>query len=270
MRKQNVNIFGITIICILLMLTMVSAVPPLSVEFTGNEGFLVEANVQDYYKINEGASVHIFVFNISNGAIITSDYASCRVELTDSNGTEVLSGFPTVEDDHFHMSRNSSIVSEGGVYGLTIICNDSVMGGYKTAFFEANNYGRGLTEEVSFNFNFGMIFLMILFISSLIGLFSIDNYVAKFTLYWVCHILFVVGTFSVWQFNHGFNIAYVGLAGIYKILFYVSVTAVFPMVILSMVWIFYIHLMNDEIKKLMNRGMDEDEAYNRARSKRKW
>jgi len=59
------------------------------------------------------------------------------------------------------------------------------------------------------------------------------------------------------------------LAGVWKVMFYVSITAVFPMILLSIAWMFYIHTMNDDIKKMMDRGMDEDEAYSRSKSNRR-
>ena len=130
-------------------------------------------------------------------------------------------------------------------------------------------YGIGLTDGASSNFNNAMYFLMTLFVLALIGIFVVDGYIGKFALYWVCHVLFVIGTFSVWQFNYGYTIGYEGMAGIFKILFYTSIIAIFPLVLLSLAWIFYIHTMNDTIKGFMERGMPEDEAHERAKVKRK-
>ena len=48
--------------CMIFMISFISAVPPITTEFVGVEGFEVEANVQPYYITNEGAEVHIFVF----------------------------------------------------------------------------------------------------------------------------------------------------------------------------------------------------------------
>ena len=252
------------------MISFVSAVPPVTTEFIGVEGFDIEANVQPYYKVDEGAEIHIYVFNISNGVILTHPSVSCAVELTDHNGSVVLSGVPTAEDDHFHMTRPPNVVDTAETYALTIICNNSYMGGYKTAFFEANPYGSELTEAESTNFNWGMMFLMIFFAISFIGIFKIEHPAGKLACYWFSHLIFIIGTFSVWQFNHGHTLEYSGLAGAFKILFYVSTIAVFPMILLSIAWLFYIHTMNDDIKQMMKRGMDKDEAYSRAKEKKKW
>lgn len=253
----------------LMILPLISSPPPITSEFVGTEGFVIVANVQDYYKINEGAEVHIYVFNKSNGVLLDGTLVSCAVELTDHNGTVVLSGNPTIEGNHFHMSRPPNIVSSADTYGLTIVCNDSTLAGYKTAFFEANTYGEGLTEGRSLNFNFGMIFLMILFLMALIGAFKVEHYVGKFACYWVAHLLFIVGTFSLWQFNEGYTLATSGLLGVFKVLFYVSIISMFPMILLSLAWIFWIHVTTDEVRGMMEKGMTSEEAWSRT-SKKGW
>ena len=239
---------------------LVNAVPPITTEFVGNEGLDVEANFQDYYRINEGAEIHIFIFNISNGQKITSPDATCKVELTDRNGTALLEGFATADGDHFHMTRPSSIVTTAGSYAVTVVCNTSTIAGYKTAFFEANVLGVGLTDEVGLNFNLEMMFLFVIFILALIGLFIVENYIGKFTLYWVCHLLFMIIMFSLWQFNIGYALTYFGLAGIWKVLFYVSIVAVVPMVFLSIAWVVYIHTFNEHFEKLIDGGVSPEEA----------
>ena len=151
-------------IFILLFSSLVSAAPPVFTEFTGDTGFAIEANVQDYYKVNEGACVHIYVFNRSNGAQLSYGPVTCQVELTDHNGTVVLAGFPAEHEEHFQMCRPSSIVTKEETFGLTITCNNSVMGGYKTTFFEATDSGTsGIPIEYilifAFIFAYGLIIL---------------------------------------------------------------------------------------------------------------
>jgi len=144
------NLVKILIVMVLVM-GIVGAVPPLTTEFIGDTGLDVEANVQSYYKTNEGAEVHIFVFNKSDGQILGGDSVNCSVELTDHNGSVVLAGYPTSEDNHFHMIRPPAVVDSAEVYALTIVCNNSDVAGYKTAFFEANELGRDINEDAILN-----------------------------------------------------------------------------------------------------------------------
>jgi hypothetical protein len=252
-----------------LFLPLISAVPPLTTEFTGDVGFDIEANVMNYYKINEGACVHIYVFNKTDGVIMDNTTVSCTVELTNHNGTVMLSGTPPGEDNHFHMCRNQYIVNDSEVYGLTIVCNDSSKGGYKTHFFEANVLGEGLTEEIASSHNYSIIFLMALFSFALIGLVKTENLALKFGLYWVCHVLFVVGTFAIWQFNEGFALNFIATAEIFKVLFYVSISAMLPMMILSIAWMIVITATSKEITRLIDKGYTPIDAEKRAGRKKK-
>jgi hypothetical protein len=116
----------------------------------------------------------------------------------------------------------------------------------------------------------GVLFLLLTFlIISVIGIFQVENYMGKFALYWVSHLLIVVWTFSVWQITNGFLIGFVGLAGIFKVLFYVLTIAIFPMIILSIAWIVYIHLFNEHFQKLVDKGEDPETAFTITKKKRR-
>lgn len=143
------------------MFNLVSSIPPITSEFVGETGLEIEANVHDYYQVNEGACVQIFVFNRSNGKIMSEGDVSCRVYLSDHNGTNVLSGSPIAYEDHFKMCRLANIVHSTEIYDLAIVCNSSNLGGYKTHFFEATNTGYELTEAKAI-FYLGFLFLLVL------------------------------------------------------------------------------------------------------------
>jgi len=165
----------IPVMLCLILIPLINAVPPITSEFVGNTGFAIEADVQNYYKINEGAQVHIWVFNRTNGKILDSTVVSCAVELTNYNGTVMLSGNPSPSNNHFYMSRPPNIVTEIGIYGLTIVCNDSSTGGYKTHFFTANNTGRKISDSRIILF---IIFTIVTFAFLIISLYkTLDAFV---------------------------------------------------------------------------------------------
>jgi len=252
----------------LFFISFASAVPPITTEFVGENNLVIEANVFEYYQINHGASVFIHVFNKSTGIMLDNTTTDCDVELTQSNGSLLLSGVPTFSDDHWIMMRGSDVVTERGKYSLIIHCNTTAIDGYKTFFFEANGFGDGLDTAHSLKFNFAMFFMLVFFILALTGCFMSEHYIAKFAFYWVAHLIFIAGNFSIWQFNIGYTTQFVGMASVWKIMFYVSTIAVVPMVFLSVAWIVYIHLFNEHFQKLVDKGMDTEEAFKIANKKR--
>ena len=162
---QKKRCLGIFLFIFLISITLISSVPPITTEFIGNTGLNIQANLQNYYPINKPAELHIYVFNISNGAIMNSTEVSCYVELTRENGTAIMKGYPAGVRNHFEINRTADIVTDKGTYGLTIVCNNSKIAGYKTGFFEATLSGKGLETSESLTYfvlAFGVLLLFIL------------------------------------------------------------------------------------------------------------
>jgi len=256
-------------VMLVMMFSFVSAKPPVTTEFVGDTRYVIEANIMDYYKPDTSACVQIYVFNQTDGTIADNTKISCKARVINTNGTIILVGYPIAHEDHFDMCRNDTILTERGDYGLMILCNDSSQYGTKTTFFGVNNYGEGLTEAIEGSHNNAMWFLMILFGLSLYGLFSIEQPTGKLACYFSAHLIFIIGTFAEWQFLQGYALSPIANEGIFKILFYVSITAFFPMILLAIAWIVYIHLVTDEIADMMDRGMSSEEAWGRSSSKAK-
>lgn len=272
--RKHKKLFAITniFLCFFLLIfitNFVSAVKPIS-SITITEGYNIEPTEKSAIMLNQPHAFEVHVFNVSNGLPIISGI-TCYLHLYHEDGEHIYEGVQSTPNHIFDYGFDLSAgnFSKRGEYEAKFQCNSSTLGGSSQLFFIVNNLGEELNTAHSIKFNSAMFFMMILFLCSLFGIFYIESYIGKFALYWVCHVLFVVGTFSVWKFNMGYTTSFTGLAGIWKVLFYVSTIAVFPMIILSLAWIFYIHTVNEDMKKYMDRGMDENEAYDRSKKGRK-
>jgi len=164
---MNKKIFLIFVfLSLLIIIPFVSSDRDTIINFEGEKGLEIVANFNDVYKINEPAELHVFVFNISSGKLVSSPTAQCQAELTDHNGTVLMKAIANSYDNHFLMQRNSSIIEEPGIYAVTLWCNTTDLDGYTTAFFEANTSG-----EPSDNLQlYSRIFLIILLIFVIIAI----------------------------------------------------------------------------------------------------
>lgn len=266
--KVNIIIAIILTLSMILLLPFISAVSPFQ---QSESGLYIQVTLSDYIETSNSYIVSMHVFNYTDGLPMING-VSCYLDIYNGTGGEIYDAENDTASTGFDFSFtiDGGNFTDTGDYFMIAQCNTSTIGGFLSEQFYVNDYGDELTEGKAINFNWAMLFLMLLFLVSLVGLFTVNDYKGKFALYWVCHVLFIVGTFSVWQFNEGYSIQYIGLASIFKVMFYVSIFSLFPMVILSLSWIFYMHLMSEEIKGFMNKGMDEDEAFKRARRNRKW
>jgi len=257
----------ILMFCLITMISMVSAVPPVQSTIVAEDGLEIEVPIVNYLQQDADYTFRFRVYNASNNAFLNKAEVNCSMGIVNKHGDYIFQK-PDVDATgyKFAVVVSGGNFTELGSYHQGINCYhlETGVGGVKTQAFEVNGFGEQLDTAHSLKFNSAMLFIMILWLCSLFGIFYVDDYKGKFALYWICHVLFVVETFCMWQFNAGYTTTFMGMVGIWKILFYVSTIAMFPMVLLSIAWIFYIHTMNDTIKGFMDRGMDENVAIRRA------
>jgi hypothetical protein len=111
--------------------------------------------------------------------------------------------------------------------------------------------------------------LLIFLVLSIIGLFKVEDYRGKFALYWISHLFLILIFFVGWQIGVEGLLSGTALTGIFRILFWVTIVSAFPMVLLSLAWVFYVHTMNDHVKRLIEKGEDPETAFSMAQKKTK-
>ena len=268
-NKKKVMFGFVFCFLFIIMIGLVSAVKPLT-SVTSDEGYLVKVTQDSAIQTGQNHSFELHVFNVSNGMPITSGIA-CYMHLYHNTGKHLYEGMDATPDHMFDYSFDllSGNFTSRGEYEAKFQCNSTTLGGESQLYFIVNDYGEELTTAHSFKFNASMFFMMILFIMAIIGIFGVENIIGKFACYWVAHLLFIVGTFSMWQFNMGYTSQFIGMASMWKILFYVSVTALFPLMILSIAGIILYYAMEKNVQRLIDKGMPEAEAYRRQGRKYK-
>lgn len=211
-------------------------------------------------------------FNESLDIVITSnDAISCNITYVQvaNNSANVFELAMSQSGRTFYQTLDGGNFTQLGDTCVGVVCYDG-------SNYEDGSVCREVTpngEEVDGSkTTFNIVLLVILtvfFILALIGLFTINDYRGKFALYWVCHVLLIGISFVAWRYGQDFLFSDGGASGIFKVIFWVSTTAVLPMLLLSIAWIVYIHTVTDEINDLMERGLTPEEAFER-RSSKKW
>ena len=118
-------------------------------------------------------------------------------------------------------------------------------------------------------FHYGGIFILFIFlIGSVIGMIKTEDHKIAFAFYWVSHLLFVAITFMLW--NGSFNLLTSApfVIGFFRILFWISIISILPMMISSVAWMIYVTATCKEVQGLIDRGSTTEEAWDRiGRSK---
>ena len=189
--KLTYIIIALMILCI----TFVSAVKPVTTTTQFTEGYVLKYPSYQVFKQNQNYEFEIHVFNISTGHPITSGI-SCYFHLYNSTGKHQLELTDSTVSHRFDYSFNVAgrNFSKAGDYYYIAQCNSSKLGGYVEVPIEVNP--SGLTETL------GFYFLLIIFSAGVIVL----GYYVKDA--WIV----VLGSFSLVLV--GLYILFYGLVGI--------------------------------------------------------
>lgn len=265
----NKKIFLIFCMIFLMGISFVSAIPPV-LQTTEAGSLEIIAPTWDYYPQNTAMDVYWHLLNTTQ--FFTNATADCLYHLYSKNlkGEHIM----IVEDVRangnrrdFEVELNASNFSTAGDYCHLIECNTSIQTGAIERCFVVTEGGVEITEARS-NLTIGLLFVLIfLLFISLYAVFNVENYIGKFALYWVSHLLLILITFVAWQVGVEGLLGAMALTGIFRILFWVSIVAVLPMVFLSIAWIVYIHTFNEHFQKLLDKGHDTESAFSIANKK---
>jgi len=251
----------------ILSLTLVSTAPPVTEVQQFQEGYTIVESKHEYLKLNTDYVYNFFVYNASNGVLIDNSTVVCTFSLANDSGNILFSSNATYfSGGYWQMNILGSNFTNTGSYPYGVSCQND-FGGSLSGIFVLNEAGVEMTQARSILVMGLMMLLLLLLLSGLFSLYYVENYIGKFALYWVCHVLLIVITFIGWQVSVEGLLDGMGFTGIFRIMFWVLTLAVLPMIILSGTWIFYIHTFNEHFQKLIDKGEDAETAFKIANRK---
>jgi len=259
-------------ICILfLLVSSVSAVPPVSVIFSGDTGLQIEASPPRYLQQNSIGEITAHVFNTTNGVLMTNEtpgLVGCKSLIQWPNGTTLAQVDATPIGDYFFFSLDLTNVSRLGEYGWVIHCNNSDQGGYIKGSFELTTSGNEeATIPVVLSF-LGVILIIMLFLClSIYGIVVSESALGKYISVVLTYFFFVVFTYISWIMADRFIVISSFAVWFLKFLFMFSLWSFLPFFFLSLTFLLYQMYKIKEIKGLIERGIPEDEAYKRVKKK---
>jgi hypothetical protein len=254
-------------LALILILPLFSAAPPVTTVQQFADGYIIEESQHGYLQLNKDYQYNFFVYNYSTGVEVDDTDMVCTLFLANSSGS-ILHSINATYDNYWYVNILGGNFSVAGDYPYGVNCQDDY-GGALAGIFVVTESGVEMNEGRSV-LTIGLLILLVFFLFiSLYFSFSIENYIGKFTFYWVSHVLLILITFAGWQVGVEGLLDGVALTGIFRVLFWIFTLAVIPMVILSVSWIVYIHTFNEHFEKLIKKGEDPETAFKMADKKRK-
>jgi len=157
--------------------------------------------------------------------------------------------------------------NQSGDYFYTVCGDPTNKDPCKTYSYVVTESGVEITQQRSSSSIALLGILFLLLLVSLYALFTVENYIGKFALYWASHLLFILIAFIGWQIGVEGILGGVALTGVFRIIFWVLTVSVLPMIFLSIAWIVYIHTFNEHFEKLIDKGHDTESAFRMAKKK---
>lgn len=184
---------------------------------------------------------------------------------------------------------NSSVVisnvemTKSGTYFYYFFCNTSLNGAYIVTGVgdldgtnEIWNYDFTITpngEDASVGkaiFYIGLIIILIVFIIGCVSMFmETNNLLAKVATVGLGYLILIAINFIAWNMAKDFLTSSPFLIDMFRILFFVLIVGLFPLLIGAFAWYFLMLWKIKEIENLMKHGMSEQEASERVNRRRR-
>lgn len=196
-------------------LTLVSAAPPITeVSLNFEQGYRISPQLVDTISQNRDFTINFFLYNSSNGVLISNSSTQCIVYLANQQGVLIDQGNAdyAASGDYWNYKFDSGNFSSIQQYNLGISCNSSTQGGSSVQEFRTIS-GKGESSlifvllMVIFSFTLLIIGLITKdppmtiiggFAVSLVGLYTLNNGMGDYRTnltQWISILIMVFGGF---------------------------------------------------------------------------
>ncbi len=259
------------LVCFLLIFSL-SFISSDKVEIRETKGILITDANQEYIEKGENYSFNFHLSKLGDGSLITDNNTDCHLALYGENGKNLLHENLSYASltNNWDLEVSGDHFDRTGEYNYIVHCSDDLnkIGGQRSEKIYVSNTGKNVSQAQSYLL-IGLLGILVLFLfGSIYGLIIVDDYKGKFALFWTAYLLMVVISFSGWQIGLEGVLGGTALSGIFRILFWVFIVALFPLVLGSVALIMYIHVMNDDFRRMMEKGMSPEEAHQRSIKRR--
>jgi hypothetical protein len=188
---------------------------------------------------------------------ISTNETSCDVTITYPNSTNIVHEVAMqINSGYANYTFNNSLST--GEYQYFSDCGSG-------SFMVTPNGEEATTGKAVFYI--GLLFVLLFFFAVTIFFFSdTDNILGKVASIGLGYLLLIAITFIAWNMAKDFLTSSPFLIEMMRIVFFVLIVGLFPLVLGGFIWYFLMLFKIKEIQRLMDRGIGYDEAKKRAGS----
>lgn len=198
----------------ILLIRIVSAIPPVTTVQNFPEGYVIIESEKDYIKLNTPYTYNFFVYNSTNGILMNNDTIYCTFYLANRTGHILFVQNTTYNSGYWYVKISSSNFTTNGVYPYGVSCHDT-QGGAISGLLEVTTNGKEPPSGIVIVI-FTLVFILIFYF----GLFYFFRALEKFATLEMDFqdTIILIGTYlSMWIFYY-FCLEYLGNSFVNEIL----------------------------------------------------
>jgi len=163
-------------------------------------------------------------------------------------------------DKHSYYFCNTSSI---GTYIYDITCSNGISNKTESFEFDVTPNGRDTTTGGSLFYIGGVILLIFLMGSVIYGWNNSEQLYIKIIFFYCFWLLLITLNYVAWvgSTNYLYSISFAGL--FFKWSFYITIYALFPIVLGNLVYLGYMAITVPEIRRMLEHGVPEDKAMER-------
>jgi len=245
-KKMENKIIMILGICLLLSMSLVSA-------------------ETEIIPLNETISLR-FICTLDDA--IPSGSTTYNISVSYSNGTAFIDNKATTPLGNGAFSYSTRF-TETGLYKVQMFCVDGTSSFSDEGFYDVTPNGQQATIGTSI-FYVGLLLILVIFLIGTVVIFmETSNLLAKVGMFGLGYLLLIAITFISWNMAGDFLTSSPFLISMLRILFFVLIIGLFPLVLGGFVWYFLMLFKIKEIDRLMTKGFSFEDAERRTGRKYK-
>lgn len=221
------------------------------------------------YKQSVPVDIKVPCFNSTDG--VCSSTASCNMTIKNPHGTIIINGSEMtnkmVSHLYFNITLNKTHTENNGEHEQIMYCCDNGECGYDVSTYMITPNGEKL-DVAGAVFRIGLIVILITFLILLVFGFTKGSKVwVKALMFGLGWILLITLFYVMWVSSASFFTSNLFISRFFYWCFTITLYSSIPLFFGGCIWTIWLMITIPPMRRMINRGMPEDEAYARAMGK---
>lgn len=215
------------------LLKPVSAVPPVTQVQQFPSGYIIADAKQYDLQLEEDYTYHFFLYNATNGVVITNESVWCQFFSANHNGVIVTSGNVSFDTTgkFWYYYISSEVYNESGQYTFGVNCQDTDAGGALASYFYITPTGSTLETSIALLILFVLLILIVFMVFSVRGIFKAEEGWGQIAYICLSYTLLFSVFFLLWLVSKNYLYYLPILESVFWIIWLVLSILFFPFVI---------------------------------------